>query len=155
MINPSNIYHTGYAVSDLHAAQRFYSDSLGYNFAPVHLYDPLRLWVPDKGWTEEWLSVTYSREGPHHLELIEGRKGGFYDPAVTRNTTHLGMWADDIPGDVAHMTAHGWEVIGARDTPEEGYGDMCYLYHAYSGAMIELVSVRSKARITAWFTEGL
>lgn len=155
MINPLDIYHTGYAVEDLETAQRLYGDALGYHFAPVHLYEPLNLWVPDKGWTQEWLRVTYSREGPHHLELIEGRKGGFYDPALMRNATHFGMWAEDIPGEVSRMTALGWELIGARGTPEQGYGTMCYLFHPASRAVIELVSTQSKARITAWFIEGL
>ena len=155
MLDPRQIYHTGIAVRDLDEAKAFYSAAFGYSFAPVHLYEPLRLWQPSKGWTEEWLRVTYSREGPHHLELVEGRKGGFWDPELASNIQHIGMWTDDIAGDVSQLASEGWEYQGSKGAPNEGYGDFAYLSHAKSHALIELVSTNAKARITAWFTEGL
>ncbi len=154
MINPADIYHTGLAVPDLDEAKRFYTASLGYEFAPDHLYEPLRLWRMDLGrWTEEWLRVTYSRQGPHHLELVEGRKGGFWDPDFTPNAQHVGLWCDDLPTAIEQLASSGWTYLASRGHPDDGYGDFAYLANQTSHAAIELVSTNAKARITAWFSE--
>ena len=153
MIDLAAVYHTGYAVPRLEEAQRFYAEALGIVFAPVHLYDPLRLWVPGKGWTEEWLRVTYSRHGPHHIELIEGRPGGFYDPVCMRTAAHTGLWAERVGDEVRRLSALGCEILGAKGAPEDDYGDMAYVYDPRSGAMSALVSVASRPRILAWFEE--
>jgi hypothetical protein len=72
MLDANAIYHTGFFVTDLEAAQRMFTDAIGVEWAPIHHYDPLRLWIPDKGWTEVRMRVSYSRPMPHQLELIEG-----------------------------------------------------------------------------------
>jgi lactoylglutathione lyase len=153
MIDPSNFYHTGYAVKDLAVAQEWFENSLGLEFAPIHYYDPLRLWVPGKGWTEERIRVTYSRKGPHHIELLQGEPGGFYDPAVMRNTSHMGAWVEDVGVEVRRLLSMGWELLAAKGTPEEGYGEVTYLIDPMSNMVVELLSVLMKPRIFAWFDE--
>lgn len=154
MIDPANIYHTGIAVKDIEAAKAFYETALGYQFAPDHLYEPLKLWRADMGWTEEWLRVTYSREGPHHLELVEGAQGGFWDPEIApNNAQHVGFWCDNLPSAIGRLTSGGWTFLASRGHPDEGYGDFAYLANDQSHAAIELVSFNAKERITAWFSE--
>jgi hypothetical protein len=55
------------------------------------------------------LRVTYSYEGPPHIELVEGRP----DPAHPFDTTagtrfdHLGYWSDDLAEDVEQLSRAG------------------------------------------------
>lgn len=64
-----------------------------------HLYERLRLWTPN-GWIEVPIRVTYSRDGPHHLELIEGPEQSFYDSRTMIDPRHLGLWTDDFGSEV-------------------------------------------------------
>jgi catechol 2,3-dioxygenase-like lactoylglutathione lyase family enzyme len=154
MLDIDRIYHTGFAVPDLAAAQAMFTKALGVRWAPVHVYDPLRLWRPNIGWTEEYLRVSYSRPGPHQIEVIETpKKGSFYDPARPQDNRHIGLWVDDVGGEVERLLAEGWQLLCAKGSPEERYGNMSYMRHPSFGPVLELVSVEMQARLLAWFNE--
>lgn len=153
MIDFRNIYHTGVIVEDLEAAQRFYTESMGVVWAPIHIYNPLTLWTPEQGMQEITLRVSYSREGPLHIELIEAVPGTFYDPATIADLKHIGVFMDNVGDEVERMTALGWTVIAARDTPEKRYGHMAYLLAPEGKMVVELVSTKIKPMLLAWFEE--
>lgn len=149
----ATVYHTGFAVADLEAAQRMFSDALGVEWAPIHLYEPLRLWTPGDGWIEVRIRVSYSRPSPHQLEVIEGPRGSFFDPALMADARHLGVWTDEVGADAERLLGLGWRILGAKGSPEQLYGDMAYLAPPAPGPVIELVSTRLRPMLLAWFDE--
>jgi lactoylglutathione lyase len=153
MIDPRGIYHTGIAVHDLERAKREFEDSLGIVWAPVHLYDPLRLWTPD-GWIAVTIRATYSRQGPHHLELIEGEKGSLYDPDMLADPKHIGVWVDEVAREIERLQGLGWSVIASKNARERGYGNMAYMRPPRPGwPVVELVSTELKPMLEAWYAE--
>lgn len=153
MLDARNIYHTGYPVSDMETAQRTLTEAIGIEWAPVHVYDPLRLWQPGLGWSDVRIRVSYSRPGPHQLELIEGPPGSFFDPDVMPGSRHLGMWAEDLGNEVERLLAGGWQLLCAKGAPEDRYGDMAYMRAPKSGPTVELVSTTLRPMLLAWFVE--
>jgi lactoylglutathione lyase len=153
MIDFRNIYHTGVIVQNLEQAMTFYTQSMAVTWAPIHIYNPLRLWSPAKGMDEITLRVCYSREGPLHIELIEAVPGTFYDPAINPDAKHIGLFMDDVGAEVERLSAIGWEVLAAKGTPEQRYGEMAYLLAPEGKMVIELVSNTIRQRILDWFEE--
>jgi hypothetical protein len=154
MIDATAIYHTGIAVRDLEAAQREFEQSLGVVWAPIHIYDPLRLWTPS-GSVAVKIRATYSRHGPHHLELIQGEKGSLYDPDVIEDAKHIGLWVDKVAPEAERLIGLGWTVIAAKTSPDKGYGNMAYMKPPQSGwPVIELVATELKPMLEAWYREA-
>ncbi|MEE4453702.1 VOC family protein [Novosphingobium resinovorum] len=152
MIDPAAIFHTGIAVADMAAAQDFYARSFGVEWAPVHCYRPLPLWIAGEGWREVAIDTVYSRRGPHRLELIQGPKGSFYDPAAMRTATHTGIWVDDVGNEVERLATLGWRVLAAKGSPQERFGNMVYVTDG--GPVFELVGRELEPMLTAWFSEA-
>lgn len=152
MIDPAAIFHTGIAVSDMAQAQAFYARTLGVEWAPVHHYRPLPLWIAGQGWRDVEMDAVYSRHGPHRIELIAGTSGSFYDPALMRTPTHTGVWVDSVGDEVDRLTALGWEVVAAKGSPEERHGNMAYV--TAGGVVLELVGRELEPMLTAWFSEA-
>lgn len=153
MIDATAIYHTGIAVNNLEAAQRFYEQSFGVAWAPVHHYKPLRLWLPEQGQVDVEIRAVYSRHGPHHIELIEGAKGSFYDPATMRTPLHTGLWVDSVGDEIRRLVPLGWKVLASKKPPEAAYGNMAYLTHPTENLVFELVGRELEPMMKAWFVE--
>jgi hypothetical protein len=153
MLRPDAVYHTGFAVADLEATQAMMSAALGIAWAPVHIYDPLRLWRPDEGWIEVRMRAVYSRALPHQFELIQGEPGGFFDPATIADPRHVGMWTDDLGTETDRLLGLGWRLVAAKGSPRERYGTMAYLKPPSPGPMIELVSTELRPMLRAWLAE--
>jgi catechol 2,3-dioxygenase-like lactoylglutathione lyase family enzyme len=153
MLDVNRIYHTGFVVPDMAAARALWTQATGVRWAPVHLYNPLRLWSPKGGWTEVQIKVCYSRPGPHQLEIIEGPKGTFYDPARMEDNRHLGLWTDDLGAEVERLLASGWQLLCAKGTPEERYGTVAFMKPPIPGPVLELVSMEMRPMLLAWFDE--
>ncbi len=153
MIDPTAIFRTGIAVPDLEAAQRFYAESLGVEWAPVHHYKPLSLWLPGQGRIEVELRAVYSRAGPNRLELIEGTKGSFYDPATMATPLHTGLFVDNVGDEVVRLSALGWRLMGSKGSPERHYGNMAYMGHPTENLVFELVGRELEPMLEAWYVE--
>jgi hypothetical protein len=65
------MFHIGVAVLDLDEAAAELTASSGLRWAPV-LDRPLRGWMQGKEYVERPARITYSVDGPMHVELIEG-----------------------------------------------------------------------------------
>jgi hypothetical protein len=95
-----------------------------------------------------------SRQGPHHLEIPHGPKGGFYDPDMAPDARHIGAWVDDLSLEVNRLVELGWKVQAAGAKPQDGYGVICYLSPPTSAFVVELVSITFKPRIDEWLTQA-
>lgn len=125
------------------------SKGLGVEWAPVRQFDPLRVWLPDEGWSQAHLSATYSRQGPIHIELIQAASGGAYDALRAVSPAHVGAWVDDVGMEVEALLAEGWRVIAAGASPGHRYGQMAYMARE-DGPVLELVGEAIRPMIEDW-----
>ncbi len=95
------------------------------------------------------LTVTYSREGPIHLELIGVTPNTPWD---TPNAVHhFGYWTDDLHEIVGSLTGAGMTLDGTYDDPSglpTGFG---YLLSP-SGLRLEFVDATRRAGLEAWIS---
>jgi hypothetical protein len=149
MFDLQRIYHTGMAVADIAAAQASIGQALHLEWAPVRSFDPLPFWTPEDGPHEVIVHATYSRQGPHHLELVQGT-GAFYDPDRAPDSRHIGVWVDDLPAEAGRLLSLGWQTVAAGAAPDDGFGLIAYLRPPIPGLLVELVSVDLKPVIDEW-----
>lgn len=149
MIDLTRSFHIGMIVEDLAAAQREMGASLNLDWSPVRVFDPFPFWTPQAGSHEVIVRACYSRQGPQHLELCQG-SGDFYNPRTVPDGRHIGVWVDDLPGEVERLRGHGWQVIAAGASPEDGYGAITYMQPLIGGLVIELVSTDLQSFIQEW-----
>lgn len=122
---------------------------LNVDWSEIRKFDPLRVWLPDGGWSEARLTVTYSRQGPIHIELIEMVPGGAYEALRAVSVAHVGAWVEDVGAEVEALLAEGWRVIAAGASPKHRYGQMAYMARG-NGPVLELVGEPIRPMIEAW-----
>ncbi|CCA90487.1 conserved hypothetical protein (plasmid) [Novosphingobium sp. PP1Y] len=143
------LHHHGLIVPDIARAMDGMSAQFGLDWAPVRKFDPLRVWTPEGGWSEAHLTVTYSRQGPIHFELIEAVPGGAYDGLLAVSEAHVGAWVDDVGEEVDTLLAQGWRLIAAGASPKHRYGQMAYMVEG-DGPVLELVGEPIRPMIEEW-----
>lgn len=122
---------------------------LSVDWAPIRKFDPLRVWLPDSGWSEAHLTVTYSRQGPLHYELIEMGPGGAYEALRAVSPAHVGAWVADVGAEVEALQAEGWRLIAAGASPGHRHGQMAYMVKG-QGPVLELVGEPIRPMIEEW-----
>ncbi|WP_255400477.1 VOC family protein [Novosphingobium sp. HII-3] len=145
----NKLHHHGFIVDDICRSMNDLQDGLALKWAPVREFDPLRVWLPDKGWSEAHLTVTYSRQGPIHVELIQAAPGGAYDALRAVSAAHVGAWVDDVGAEVETLLAEGWRIVAAGASPKHGYGQMAYMVCG-DGPVLELVGETIRPMIEEW-----
>jgi len=154
VIDFQRLFHTGLVVDDLQTAMTELQDALGLTWSTPHHFQALPLWTPETGLQQIDLVATYSRQGPQHVELIQGLANGVYTPLPISAVHHVGVWVDDVPGEVTTLQDKGWVVSAAGATPEEGYGLFVYLDHPGSNMRLELVSTALMEAFERWWAGG-
>jgi catechol 2,3-dioxygenase-like lactoylglutathione lyase family enzyme len=145
------MFHTGYVVDDLETAMDRYTSALGLTWAePIPSSGLLRTragLLPRLQW------FTYSKEGPHHLELIEIIDGTAWEQTTRPRLDHVGYWVDDVAIEKARMEALGFacEISGERD---DGTPTMSYHLDPADGLYIELVERSQEAALSQWWEGG-
>ena len=153
MLSLQDIFHVGIRVPDIHQAMEELGDSLGLTWTEVVESSGQRLWTPENGQQKIPLKFVYSREGPQHLELLEGEKGSFWDGSEDSGVHHVGIWVDDVQSETDRLISLDWDLLGSARPPEEGYASMSYLSPP-SGTIVELVTSANKARFDRWYAGG-
>jgi hypothetical protein len=141
MIDYQRIFHTGFLVPDLGIAMQEMGASLGVTWATPWSYEPMEYWTPAGKGTAP-LRVTYSKQGPQHVELIQG--GGFWASQPGMGIHHVGVWTDSLAADARELMQQGWQVEAALLSPAEGFGRFCYIRPPSGGMRLELVSTEIK-----------
>ena len=147
-----DLFHVGVLVPDLEAAMAELGRSHGLRWATVQ-DRPMRIWMPDRGVVTYQLALTYSCDGPVHVELMQGEVGSPWHTATHTGLHHFGVWADDVGAVTERLLNEGWTVELAAGTPDERYGRFTYL-RSPSGVLVEPVSSSAKARFQAWWDGG-
>ena len=152
MLQPANLFHVGIRVADLGAAMEEVGAACGVTWASVQ-DAPMSIWLPDDGHVTLPVAITYSIEGPVHIELIEGPAGSIWDGRDEPGLHHSGYWSDDVGADTAALLAAGWTLEMSAAAPEDGYGRFAYL-RSSSGVRVEPVTATSKPRFERWWAGG-
>lgn len=147
-VAPGTLFHTGIVVDDLEEAMDRYSTSLGLQWSKVrHISGTV---CAAGGLLPRETLVTYSVEGPHHLELIEHRDDTAYRglPGNAR-VHHTGYWVGDLPQAIRRLEAAGWTC---RLHSHVG-GDLsgwAYLQDPVGGLYAELVDDARRTALEFW-----
>jgi lactoylglutathione lyase len=148
-----DLFHIGIRVTDLSAAMDEVGRSHAVTWASVQ-DRTMDIWLPDVGPASFRLALTYSCEGPVHLELMEGWPGSPWDVrGGGAGVHHLGYWVDDVRVETERLLADGWTLELAAAPPEDGYGRFTYL-RSPAGILVEPVTRSAKERFEAWWAGG-
>ena len=146
------LFHIGIRVVDLAASMREIGASHGLTWASVQ-DRPMNVWVPGDGQVTLQLALTYSCEGPIHLELMSGPAGSVWDGSGQPGPHHLGYWVDDVGAETERLLARDWTLELAAAPPDAGYGRFTYL-RSPEGVLVEPVSTSARPRFEAWWAGG-
>ena len=102
MLDHSRFFHIGIRVTDIEAAMAEIGKDLGVTWASVQ-DRPMSVWLPESGPAVFQLALTYSIEGPVHLELLQGPKGSIWDAHDVPGAHHFGYWSDDVGADTEQL----------------------------------------------------
>ena len=127
IIDWGEIFHVGVRVPDLEKAQRELTKITGVHWTtPARL--PMNVWDPRAGASQDCeITISFSVEGPTHIELIQGSPGSYWDAANGgAGLHHFGAWVQDVSRTSEELIAQGWAIELAGSTPENGYGGFTY-----------------------------
>jgi Glyoxalase/Bleomycin resistance protein/Dioxygenase superfamily len=137
VLRHADLFHTGIVVDDLATAKSELAVALGVTWreggAAVRM-------LTDDGACTVRTAYALSREGPHHIELVQSIEGTLWTATAPGHAHHLGYWADDLAATSAALVRFGYErlasVAMADDAPP-----MCVYHLARSGLCIEVVDL--------------
>lgn len=152
MIDHSRFFHVGIRVTDINAAMEEIGKQAGVTWATPR-DKPMAVWMPGQGPLELPLIVTYSAEGPVHLELLQGPRGSVWDGHDAPGAHHFGYWSDDVGADTEELLSAGWTLEMAQAAPEDGYGRFTYV-RSPTGYLLEPVTSANKPRFERWWAGG-
>jgi hypothetical protein len=135
-----NCFHVGYVVPDLGAAMERLSACTGLRWAAPRML-PLTLRTP-AGEISVQLSLTYSVQGPPHLELIAEQPGTVWGSEHC-GLHHLGYWSSRFTEDVDALTRAGFEFEAGAVDEHGTLTRFAYLREPHTGLRVEL---RDEAR---------
>jgi hypothetical protein len=149
------IFHVGVRVADLGVAQRELTNSVGVHWtSPAHIR--MKAWVAGEGYRDCELTISFSVEGPVHIELLHGSPGSYWDTSIGgAGLHHIGVWVEDVTRANEELVRQGWVVELAGMAPEEGYGGFTYT-RSPAGVLFEpeLGGAGAKERFERWYAGG-
>jgi hypothetical protein len=146
-----NFFHVGYVVPDLIEAMQRLTASAGLRWAAARTL-PVTLRTPAGEMATE-VTLTYSVQGPPHLELIAEQPGTVWGSEHS-GLHHLGYWSGRFTDDVDALTRAGFEFEAGAVDERGALARFAYLREPHTGLRVEL---RDEARRTAteqWLLEA-
>jgi hypothetical protein len=147
------LFHTGIIVPDLEAAMVGLGEALG-----VHWVEPLE----SEGYVQvnpgrafRRSRVTYSLEGPHHIELIQQ-----VDDSAWRAVKdgplihHLGFSVADLTAESERLVKLGFSREAWHESEDGRLARYAYHHNPYAGIFIELVEQSQRAMVARWLETG-
>jgi hypothetical protein len=140
-------FHVGYVVPDLPAAMERLEATAGYCWASPRVL-PTSLRTAD-GTLSTDVHLTYSVDGPPHLELIEEQPGTIW-AREQRGLHHLGYWSSRFPEDVDRLIQEGFAFEAGAVDERGALARFVYLREPQTGLRIELRDEARKAAMEQW-----
>ncbi|MCY4622790.1 MAG: VOC family protein [bacterium] len=149
-IGLSQMHHIGIVVSDLDGAMDELGSQLALTWAPVRHGERTvrhlgRLVTAD-------LRLTYSIEGPPHLELIGEAPGTPWEP-TGGGIHHAGFWVQDLRGTGRLLTRAGMMLEATYDTEDGGLLGFAYFTDA-NGFRVEILDDSRRQSFDDWLAGG-
>jgi catechol 2,3-dioxygenase-like lactoylglutathione lyase family enzyme len=113
----TSLYHVGILVDDLDAAIEHFSALLGLHFRPVKTARMEGMTMYGQVETRE-LTLTCSREGPPHVELIQAHEDGIWGIHHGEGVHHIGGWQEGIDERVAELLGQGHTLDAHVNRPD-------------------------------------
>lgn len=114
---PPVLFHTGMVVHRLEPAMEALGAALGVTWRDPVATDR-QVWARDGTVMSRHGRITFSREGPHFIELMEEQDNPC-DELLSGGPRihHLGLWTEDLAGEVRRLEALGFpsEMSGYQD----------------------------------------
>jgi catechol 2,3-dioxygenase-like lactoylglutathione lyase family enzyme len=154
VIDWGDIFHVGVRVPNLGKAQQELTKMTGVHWTtPARL--PMNVWEPLAGASRDCeITISFSVEGPVHIELIQGSPGSYWDAADGgAGLHHFGAWVQDVTRASEELVAQGWTIELAGAAPESGYGAFTYA-RSPAGILFE-PERESKELFERWYAGGL
>jgi hypothetical protein len=143
-------FHVGYVVPDLIEAMERLTASAGLQWAKARRL-PVRLRTP-AGEIATQVHLTYSVQGPPHLELIEEQPETIWGRQY-RGFHHLGYWSSRFTDDIDAMVRAGFEFEAGAVNEHGALTRFAYLREPRTGLRIELRD-ESRRRATEEWLRG-
>jgi len=149
----ARVFHAGFVVPDLDGAMHVLGSALGVNWAKVLEAPPMKLRTRTGDVEVPGMRLTYSAQ-PAHVELIEEVPGTLWEAESGMRGHHVGLWTDDLAGEVARLEKLG---LPLHTHALDGEGKLAtFAYHETPfGMYIELVDTAAKSFYPKWFTPAL
>ena len=144
------MHHIGIVVSDLDGAMNEFSSQLALTWAPIRHGERVvrhlgRLVTTD-------LRLTYSIEGPPHLELIGEAPGTPWEP-TGGGIHHAGFWVEDLRGAGRLLTRAGMALEATYDAEDGGLLGFAYFTDA-NGFRVEILDDSRRQSFDDWLAGG-
>jgi Glyoxalase/Bleomycin resistance protein/Dioxygenase superfamily len=133
-------FHVGYVVPDLDEAMQRLAASAGLRWAATRRL-PVTLRTPASEISTQ-VDLTYSVQGPPHLELIAVQPGTVWGSEHC-GLHHLGYWSGRFADDIDALTRAGFELEAGAVDEHGALARFAYLREPHTGLRVEL---RDEAR---------
>ncbi|HEY3880153.1 MAG TPA: VOC family protein [Trebonia sp.] len=153
VIDWGEIFHVGVRVADLKQAQQELTKMTGVHWTtPATM--PMNVWDPNAGSGQKAeITISFSVEGPTHIELIQGSPGSYWSADNGgAGLHHFGAWVKDVKAVNEELVGQGWVVELAGKAPEKGYGGFTYA-RSPAGILFE-PELEAKELFERWYAGG-
>ena len=139
------MFHVGMVVADLGSAMHDLSAQFGVEWASIRSHTRMIRYHDAAVKTE--VGVTYSLQGPMHLELITTAPGSPWEAADSMH--HVGFWSDDLQASGTALSQVGLILeatyVGTGDDLV-GFG----YFQGPGGLRVEIVDSSRRAAFNDW-----
>ncbi|MCK9904159.1 hypothetical protein CC117_29955 [Parafrankia colletiae] len=135
ILQPADLFHTGIVVDDLVVARKELGSVLGVTWYEGGATVRLRT---QEGTRSVSTAYVLSREGTHHVELVQSIEGTLWATAAPGHAHHLGYWVDDLAAATEALEALGWTFSASIATRDDRPA-MCTYLRARGGLYVEIV----------------
>lgn len=141
------LYHAAWVVDDLAAAMTSFG-AVGLQWAKPAVRN-IVVGRPNREPTPFSINVTYSCDGPLHVELIEGTPDSPWIPESLGRMHHLGWWVADLRATIGELERESHVLESWMVGDDGGPARFAYL-RAPGGQRIEIVDEAIKPNLMGW-----
>lgn len=130
-------FHVGIVTGDLRASMELLSAALGVTWTTPGSGGAVFTGVDGSRQPQPVSCI--SREGPIHMDLIQGEPGSIWAaPDGRPRVHHFAYWSDDLAGDIKRLSGEGWRL--ELTLPDEAGRPTVFAYLARDdGFRLELI----------------
>ena len=147
-LSHSDLFHAAWVVPDLAAAMKSFQ-TVGLRLTEPREW-PLVVGRPNLAPTSFSVLVSFSCDGPLHVELIEGAAGSPWETLANGAMHHLGWWVSDLRQSIAMLESESHVLESWMVGDDGGPARFAYL-RAPGGQLVEIVDETIRPDLTSWF----